>query len=259
MRFRALVPFVMALVLAACTNSTSPPPSSTSSSNTSTTSLPTTSRVRPTLGVATGYADACAGIALHQPRVEVLLYSGPTLVASETIRSGASYRFAATPGRYQVKIQQAKFQPNGQPYAPKGVVVRAGRIATANFPSYCKSVMRVATRTTVTEQRALTEAGWTGRDGETAGAILMTYGQAHAADPALAASDIIDPSTQVWLVTVYLAHPQTVVANDGYGPPSGPQGTEQLSAWSVVINAVTAVESDWCMGCTVVPPSSSLG
>jgi len=191
--------------------------------------------------------------------VKVLLYSGLALVASTTIPSGASYRFAASPGRYWVKVQQTGFQPNGQPYAPRGVVVRASRSVTADFASYCKSLPPVVTGTRLTEQQALTEAGWRGQAGVMAGAALMTYRQAHAANPALAASDIIDPKTQVWLVTVYLAHPETVPANDGYGPPSEPEGSELLSAWSVVINASTGSETDWCMGCSVVPPSSSLG
>jgi hypothetical protein len=205
-----------------------------------------------TVGYLTGFADACVALQIAPPDVKVLLYSGPS-VASETVRSGADYRFAAAPGRYRVKVQQRGFQPNGQPYAPKGVVVRVGRSVTADFPSYCKSLPPVATGTRITEQQALTEAGWTGQAGQTVVGSLMTYGRAHATDPALAASDIIDPSTRVWLVTVYLAHPKTVPADDGYGPPGGPQGTEKLSAWSVVINASTGVETDWCMGCTALP------
>jgi len=50
--------------------------------------------VKPT-GAVTGLADACVGIIRvggALPRVTVLLYSGPTVVASRTIKSGAMYR-----------------------------------------------------------------------------------------------------------------------------------------------------------------------
>jgi hypothetical protein len=86
----------------------------------------------------TGFADACVGLVLAGsalPRVTVLLYSGPTVVASTTIKSGAKYRFSVTPGSYKVKAQQAT--PSFQ-YRPKGVVVRAGQSVTATFPDYCK-------------------------------------------------------------------------------------------------------------------------
>ncbi len=97
----------------------------------------TTSTARPT-GVVTGFADACMGLVLAGsalPRVTVLLYSGPTVVASTTIKSGAKYRFSVAPGSYKVKAQQAN--PSFQ-YRPKGVVVRAGHTATFSFPDYCK-------------------------------------------------------------------------------------------------------------------------
>jgi hypothetical protein len=97
----------------------------------------TTSTAKPT-GIVTGVADACVGIVLAGstlPHVTVLLYSGSTVVASTTIKSGAKYRFSVTPGFYKVNAQQAtpRFQ-----YRPKGVLVRAGQSVTANFPDYCK-------------------------------------------------------------------------------------------------------------------------
>lgn len=69
------------------------------------------------------------------PRVTVLLYSGSTVVASTTIKSGAEYRLSVTPGSYKVKAQQVT--PSLQ-YRPKGVVVRAGHSVTATFRDYCK-------------------------------------------------------------------------------------------------------------------------
>lgn len=94
----------------------------------------TTSTTKPT-GVVTGFAVACVGIQQEStlPRVTVLLYSGPTVVASTTIKSGSEYRFSVAPGSYKVKAQQAGFQ-----YRPKGVAVRAGHSVAASFPDYCK-------------------------------------------------------------------------------------------------------------------------
>ncbi len=97
----------------------------------------TTSIVKPT-GVVTGFADACVGLGLAEstlPRVTVLLYAGPTVVASTTIKSGAKYRFSVTPGSYKVTAQQAT--PSFQ-YRTKAVVVGAGHSVIANFPDYCK-------------------------------------------------------------------------------------------------------------------------
>ncbi len=96
----------------------------------------TTSTAKPN-GVVTGFADACVGIQVGSalPRVTVLLYSGLTVVASTTIKSGAKYRFSVTPGSYKVKAHQAT--PSFQ-YRPRGVVVRADHSVTTNFPDYCK-------------------------------------------------------------------------------------------------------------------------
>ena len=114
-KLSALVLVVLALALAGCTTSTAKP-----------------------TGVVTGFADACVGLVpagSALPRVTVMLYSGPTVVASRTIESGAKYRFAVTPGSYGVKAEQTT--PSFQ-YRPKGVVVRAGKSVTASFPDYCK-------------------------------------------------------------------------------------------------------------------------
>jgi hypothetical protein len=97
---------VLAMVLAACTTST----------------------VRPT-GVVTGFADSCGGPAgSGSSHVKVRLYSGPSLVASETIRSGARYRFKVAPGSYRV---------NGPGAAPKVVAIRANYVVTDNIPDLC--------------------------------------------------------------------------------------------------------------------------
>jgi hypothetical protein len=112
-RLGAIATVVMTLMLTACTTST----------------------VKPT-GVVTGFADACVGLVLAGstlPRVTVLLYSGPTVVASTTAKSGAMYRLSVAPGSYKVETQQVGFH-----YRPKVVVVRAGHSVTADFPDYCK-------------------------------------------------------------------------------------------------------------------------
>ena len=124
---------VMALTFAACTSSSTPPPASpTSSTRPSPTTVPSTGTVKPTVGVVTGHADDCAGLApALDSRVRVLLYLGRTLVASKTVRSGATYRFSVAPGRYRVKVQ---------PYLAhfvQAVWVRAGHSVTANFADIC--------------------------------------------------------------------------------------------------------------------------
>jgi hypothetical protein len=109
-KLAAVVAAVLALSLAACTTNTA----------------------RPT-GVVTGVAVACEAYSptppVRIPLMKVSLYSGSKLVASETVRSGSTYRFLVAPGAYQVKA--------AGPYLPQDVVVRAGRRVTATFMTYC--------------------------------------------------------------------------------------------------------------------------
>jgi CubicO group peptidase (beta-lactamase class C family) len=89
----------------------------------------TTSTVKP-IGVVTGVAYACQGLALPPGdvlHVKVGLYSGPRLVTSETVRSGAKYRFSVSPGVYRLTGW----------WGSKGVIVRAGNTAFANFSNAC--------------------------------------------------------------------------------------------------------------------------
>jgi len=53
--------------------------------------------------------------------------SGPSLAASETVRSGAKYRFSVSPGSYRVTGW----------WGTKGVTVRAGHRVTADFFDAC--------------------------------------------------------------------------------------------------------------------------
>jgi hypothetical protein len=90
----------------------------------------TTSTVRPT-GVVTGVAYACSGlppVVTGPQKVKVSLYSGSRPVASETIRSGAKYRFSVSPGAYRLVGW----------WRSKAVTVRAGDVATVNIMNLCR-------------------------------------------------------------------------------------------------------------------------
>lgn len=89
----------------------------------------TTSTAKPT-GVVTGVAYACQGLVLPPGdvlHVRLSLYSGPSLVASETVRSGAKYRFSVPPGSCRVTGW----------WGSKSVTVRAGQRVTADFFDSC--------------------------------------------------------------------------------------------------------------------------
>jgi hypothetical protein len=101
----------------------------------------------------------------------------------------------------------------------------------------------------LTEQQVVARTAWRG---DLVRARLMTYGQASAAYPALAASAVIARSRPVWVLTVYFARPVTI--DTGYGPPSAPT-TMTISAMSEVIDASTGTPTDQCEGCAVIPRS----
>jgi CubicO group peptidase (beta-lactamase class C family) len=93
-------------------------------------SLRTASRTtaKPT-GVVTGVAYACEGAVLLPGtilRVTVSL-QGSGAGVSETVRSGAKYRFSVPPGVYQVIGW----------WGSRRVIVRAGYVVTANFMNTC--------------------------------------------------------------------------------------------------------------------------
>jgi hypothetical protein len=62
------------------------------------------------------------------PRVNVSLDSGSSVVASATIRSGATYRFSVVPGDYRVTGW----------WGSRRVTVSAGRAVTVNFGNLCQ-------------------------------------------------------------------------------------------------------------------------
>jgi hypothetical protein len=85
---------------------------------------------KPT-GVVTGVAYACSGlppVVTGRQKVKVSLYSGSRRLVSETIRSGAKYRFSVTPGAYRLVGW----------WRSKAVTVRAGDVATVNILNLCR-------------------------------------------------------------------------------------------------------------------------
>jgi hypothetical protein len=106
---------VLALALAACASATPSSPDSTAIS------VPAGSH-----GVITGFADSCSGL-MEQVHVKVRLYSGRSLVASETIRSGARFRFSVRPGAYEVMADHRSDE----------VAVTAGHTVSASLLMVC--------------------------------------------------------------------------------------------------------------------------
>jgi len=88
----------------------------------------TTSTVKPP-GVVTGLTQEC--VASASP-VKVSLYSGRTLVASETVPAGSSYKLSAAAGAYTVQGLGEVIR-SGE-WAWPSVTVRAGRTAIFNSP-----------------------------------------------------------------------------------------------------------------------------
>jgi len=128
-RARLLAVVVFALTLAACTSSIAPSPTSSStSSRPAPTTVPAPSTVITSVGVVTGMAEPCTGPAAYLPtHVKVQLHSGLMLVASQTIRSGARYRFTAVPGSYSLTGWWGAVR----------VTVRAAHTVTTNFLDTC--------------------------------------------------------------------------------------------------------------------------
>ena len=88
---------------------------------------PATSNMMPT-GVVTGVSDACSNFATKGSPVRVVISAGPTVVASESLHLGGTYRFVVAPGVYRVTDYVS-----GTIYASTSVVVRSGRTVTFDF------------------------------------------------------------------------------------------------------------------------------
>jgi hypothetical protein len=102
----------------------------------------------------------------------------------------------------------------------------------------------------MTESQAIAAVGW--QSGDQVGAQEMTYGQAQAAYPSLASESFIDQTREVWVITLYYP---TAVANPG----SAPEGATlpPISSATIVLDAATGTETDWCAGCSTIPASTS--
>jgi len=111
--------------------------------------------------------------------------------------------------------------------------------------------------TLMTESQAIAAVGW--KSGDHVGAQAMTYGQAMSAYPDLASEDFIDTTRLVWIVTLYFPAP----VPSSWAPPPGsttPPGSATLpdfSSATIVIDAATGTETDWCEGCSTIPASAA--
>ena len=105
----------------------------------------------------------------------------------------------------------------------------------------------------MTESQAIAAVGW--QPGEQVGAQEMTYEQASSAYPDLAGEAFIDPTRLVWIVTLYFPAP----VESSWAPPPGIGATTlpDFSSATIVIDAATGTEKDWCQGCSTIPASAA--
>lgn len=111
---------IWVIVLTSCGGGTSP------------TGAPST----PRPGVVAGVATSCEGPPVPQTqysgrRVLVTLSHRSLTVARQSVRGMHVYRFVVAPGLYVVTSDQSAVSPSG-------VVVRSGKVVTANIYSDCR-------------------------------------------------------------------------------------------------------------------------
>ncbi len=82
-------------------------------------------------------------------------------------------------------------------------------------------------------------------------ALLTTYGAIHRALPSLAASDIINPTRPVWVITVHYPSPQLFQGSQPSGLPS-----EYFNWYRQVVDAASGVMTDDAMYGNTPPPIS---
>ena len=106
----------------------------------------------------------------------------------------------------------------------------------------------------LSEAQVIASQGFTG---DAVGASEMTYGQAQASYPLLAAesSAIVDPTREVWVMTAYFSSP-TYIDGSGMQPATAPQGNMQVTSESVVVDAATGQTTDQCFNCALIAASS---
>jgi len=106
--------------------------------------------------------------------------------------------------------------------------------------------------TLMTESQAINAVGWQSDD--KVGAQEMTYGQAMSAYPGLAGEAFIEKTRMVWIVTLYLPAPEQ---SSWAAPPSFGAAASEFSSATIVIDAATGTETDWCEGCSTIPASAA--
>jgi hypothetical protein len=105
----------------------------------------------------------------------------------------------------------------------------------------------------LTEQQVLARLHW---PGSVTGARRMTYAQAAAAFPHLAASTVIAPSRVVWVLTRHF--PKPVTYNGGFGTLGRPTA-QKVSSMTLIIDAATGMMTDSCMNCSYLRATASRG
>jgi hypothetical protein len=106
--------------------------------------------------------------------------------------------------------------------------------------------------TLMTETQAIAAVGW--QRGDQVGAQEMTYGQATSAYPDLAGEEFIDQARVVWVITLYFPTP---VQSSWAPPPGFGAASSDFSSATIVIDAATGTETDWCEGCSTIPASAA--
>jgi hypothetical protein len=92
-----------------------------------------------TLGLVTRSAEPCSGPTVPSTStwMRVLLNSGPTLVASESVRAGGTYRFPVAVGHYALTAVEGFVLVTPRNARLVAVDVRAGHTAVLNFANRC--------------------------------------------------------------------------------------------------------------------------
>jgi hypothetical protein len=119
-------------------------------------------------------------------------------------------------------------------------------------------------RRLLTGQEVISRFGghWNLRKNETVEAVRLTYGQLHAANPALASASrlLVNPRRMVWAITWHFSPPVPYQpCRYESCPPAAPIRTILLSATSTVVDALTGRTTDSCTGCTAIPEHGALG
>jgi len=102
----------------------------------------------------------------------------------------------------------------------------------------------------MTESQAIIAVGW--QSGDQVGAQEMTYGQAMSAYPDLGGEDFVNQTRPIWIVTLYYPAP----VQSSWAAPNG-AALPAFSSATIVIDAATGTETDWCEGCSTIPASAA--